>query len=115
MGEAKRRKLADPNYGKFVDICLVVFAQKMYAKYGLGLVALSKTRIAYMPHNHPDFTDIDRAMAESCGDYSSVFPVTYPEVGTVWTTQLIGADEEAAVKIFKLPVDWESRAEILMG
>ena len=85
MGEAKRRKKLDPNYGKSVELTIFDFAVKMHDLYGKGLVYLHEAGLGYVLPSHSDISDIDKALMDEA-DYKTRFVVTMLMTGGLFTT-----------------------------
>lgn len=108
MGESKRRKNLDPNYGKSKSrITVSEFGRKMYQTYGRGIICLHRTGAGYVLPSHLDVTDVDKELMEKV-NFRDTFVVTLLQEGTLWVTGIFNASDAELRREVAAPSDWES-------
>lgn len=108
MGEAKRRKKLDPNYGKskpMVELTVLNFACEMYRQYGKGIVYLHHWGVGYVLPNHTDLSDVDRALMDDV-DCETTFVVTMLMSGSLFATGIFNRSENIFESKLRISADW---------
>ena len=115
MGEARRRKKLDPNYGKpRVVISALEFARRMYQEYGKGIVCFHPRGIGYVLPSHTDISDKDKHLMDQV-DYQDTFVVTkrLASNSTLFTTGIYDATEPVFAQKLNAPQNWWQRDDLL--
>ena len=111
MGEAKRRKQLDPNFGqppKPVALQTVLeFAQTHYPRLGRGMVIYPTVKgelIVYVPADYPGLNDGHRAMIARYNPESEIvlnYPFNNADLDGTWVVEIIS--HQSAKAQLKMP------------
>jgi hypothetical protein len=109
MGEARRRKKLDPNYGKSRKVVITVleFARRMHEQHGKGIVYFHNRGIGYVLPDHTDISDMDKRLMDQV-DYKNTFVVTrlLASNSTLFTTGIYDASEPMFAQKLSARQDW---------